>query len=251
MNFRKNAWMLAAIVFYILYLVVSHLFFETDILFGNIACLSVFTVSLVVLLAVEKRVIQIICFVVLHLALAVVAALHIKRIDLPWQALLIYCFVYVSVLFIILPAASFYHHKAVQIKKSGKKTAKKISGKTIVLFETVVALLPLVLIGLLISGKEKKSAVLDATVFCYIVLFIAILICLVHMRRHTNPAATATGYITMCAVLCVQNALMYTFWGNQYVTDKVYLLYPLVLTLIYLFDCIGEKKGTLWKKGKN
>ena len=245
MSGKKSVRLLASILLYVIHLAVSHLFFETDIFFGNIACLSVFMISLIVLLAVKKRVIHIICLVVLHLALAVVAALHIKQIDLPWQALLIYCFVYVSVLFIILPAESFYHRKDVQTKKGGKKKAQNVSGKSIVLFETVVVLLSLVLIGLFISGKEKISAVLDATVFCYIVLFIVILICLVHMRSHTNQVANATGYITMCAVLCAQNALVYTFWGNQYVTDKVYLLYPLVLTLIYLFDCFGEKKGVL------
>lgn len=226
---KKYLLILSAIPIYVFYCYFSVVFLKIDFNLSDIICVSVFVVNAVVILSGKNKVITITCCIVFHTILLCVFFWAGEFVNISLQQIFIYCLFCLPPLFILAMSAG-----AVNKEKNHKEKNNMFSHHAL-LFDGLMATLFVIFIIASVKGGFNIAFVFDAVSVTLLLVFVVLLgfnIALAINKKTKNSPLRAYGY--MLSVNSFFDFLLYSLWAHSYVHDRVYLVFPVFLTFIYL-----------------
>lgn len=228
---KKSFLILTAIPMYLSYCFLNYVFFKKPVIISDVLCFATFVISVVFIIAFSKKSIRVIAFALPYITLVLTSIFTSRFTDLTMEKVLIYSLFALPPIVIIA-----FYNVPVKNKNGLNKKQKRVKNESSILlavFNILISVLLITVFALTLSGRERVSVALDSTAICML-LFLVLMVGL-----SVSSLASRQNIKMHSALLCIAGAvdcLCYIIWANQYVNDKVYLVFPLFMAFVYLFS---------------
>ena len=246
---KKYFWVLTAAPLYFLYCVLLKTFFGFEYSVYHVVFLSLFALSVSVILAFKSNFFISLSFVIVQIALLVTAFFLLNNETLK-QLAGVYALYYLPAFSLLLSFKSIPNNS--HVKKNDRESKQKHLSDHRILVEFLLLFALVVFMISFFNMREDISFQLDATAAALLLLCVLLIILFAVLGKNGGAKKPALRSVFIpVMIMSLFDILVYVTWANRYVQDRVYLLFPIVLTLIIILeDACAFKNSEQSKKNK-